>query len=240
MSVSRTLRQKGNELYFKGKEAGLSPLVVKSRMSEALKYYYKAKTSSVNNDELSSTMRNIGKASFEMAKVKSRELTLSSRFTEKETIALENEIKFYAKEALSNLFSALHVGRGCKSQGWRYAVSSDISQIFTDVILLVRKFGHFDRRMSSMFVLAEAMAWEELRSVLYVQLATDLSEHATQSLGIQDFQRSLRMIHEMNYPLEEADKVTQSEEMKTDIRVMKEQAILQLATAGKHYQMHIY
>lgn len=84
-----------------------------------------------------------------------------------------------------------------------------------------------------MFVLAEEMAWEELRAAVFVQIAEDLAEEATQSLEIQDFQRSLRMIHEMNYPLEEADKATQSEEMKTDVRVMKEQAILQLATAGK-------
>lgn len=103
MTVSRTLRQAGNEWYFRGIVGGSSPSVIKGRLSEALKYYYKAKSSAVNNDELSSTMKNIGKASFRMANVKSRELSRSIRFTEKETIQLENNVKFYAKEAMSNL-----------------------------------------------------------------------------------------------------------------------------------------
>ncbi|XP_071829721.1 uncharacterized protein [Apostichopus japonicus] len=231
MSDCRGLRVEGNKLYYKGLESGISLLIVKERLRGALKYYYKAKSVAINSDDLSSTMKNIGKASLQMAKATSKELSRTSKLTDAEIMKLEVEVKFYSKESLSNLFLALRYGTGFKHKAWLDAMESDIGQIFTDIVICVRNFGNFDMRISSMFVLCGVIEWEELRAALYMQLATDLSEKATQSLAIQDFRGSLRMIHEMNYPLEEASKVTGNEEVQTDIRVMKQHAVAQLATA---------
>ncbi|KAJ8022684.1 hypothetical protein HOLleu_37652 [Holothuria leucospilota] len=231
MSVSESdrLRKEGNKFYLKGIQDGLSPFLAKDRLSQALKYYFQARSSARTSDELSSSLKNIGKTNYQIAKIKSKELQQSFRISPKESQQLEDEIKFYAKESLNGLFSSLSVG-SCKPQAWQDKMHSDIAQVFSDTVLFV-SFGNFDRRVAAMFALADSILWVELRALLFVQIASVLYKRSVQTLEAQDFRSSLRSLHEMNYPLEEAGKITSSDEMRADIRVLKTDAIYQLASA---------
>ncbi|PIK41986.1 hypothetical protein BSL78_21154 [Apostichopus japonicus] len=230
MSESKRLREEGNKLFLKALTEGLSPFLAKDRLSKALKYYYQANVNAQTTNEASSALKNIGETHYQMAKIIWKEctnLTLRSSLKRKEK--MEDEIRFHAKESLKELFSSLQ--RGCgQSEAWRDKMDSDISAVFSDVVSFV-SFGDFDRRVAAMFVLAKCMAWKELRALLLVQIAQVLYQHSVNCLEEEDFRGSLRAVHEMHYPLEEAERLTSYEEMKTDIRVLKADSMYQLASA---------
>ncbi|KAJ8022685.1 hypothetical protein HOLleu_37653 [Holothuria leucospilota] len=231
MSVSESdrLRKEGNKFYLKGTEDGLSPFLAKDRLVQALKYYFQARSSAKTSDELSSSLKNIGKTNYQIAKVKSKELTQSSRISPKESQQLEDEITFYVKESLKALFASLSAVK-CRPQAWYKKMHSDIEQVYFDTLSFVR-FDNFDRRVAAMFTLADCIVWVEWRAHLFFQIATVLYKRSVQTLEAEDFQNSLRSLHEMNYPLEEAEKVTTSDEMRDAIGTLKTDAIYQLASA---------
>lgn len=230
--MSDRLRKEGNKFYLKGIDDGLSPLLANDRLNQALKYYYQAKSSARTPDELSSTLKNIGKTNYRIAGVKSKELKARQivKMSTKQVQKLEDEIKFYSKESLGSLFSALKLG-SCKPEAWQARMFSDIALIFTDLIGYTDCFSNFDRRLAALFVLANNMVLEELRSILYLQIATFLHTNSVEALEQHDFRSTLRLVHEMNYPLEEAEKATTSEDTLADIRVLKSDAVYQLASA---------
>ncbi|KAJ8017428.1 hypothetical protein HOLleu_45177 [Holothuria leucospilota] len=222
----------GNKFYLKGIQDGLSPFLAKDRLFASSQVLFPSEQVALGQVmRLSSSLKNIGKTNYQIAKIKSKELQQSFRISPKESQQLEDEIKYYAKESLNGLFSSLSVG-SCKPQAWQDKMHSDIAQVFSDAVLFV-SFGNFDRRVAAMFALADSILWVELRALLFVQIATVLYKRSVQTLEAQDFRNSLRSLHEMNYPLEEAEKITSSDDVRADIRVLKTDAIYQLASAGK-------
>eukprot|EP01138_Halocafeteria_seosinensis_P012133 gb/GECG01012401.1/.p1 GENE.gb/GECG01012401.1/~~gb/GECG01012401.1/.p1 ORF type:complete len:451 (+),score=65.95 gb/GECG01012401.1/:1-1353(+) len=218
------LRNKGNEHFLRAKKPGLAPAIKRAALTEANKYYMKAKNSTPRNQpgEMASCLKNIGAASMSHA-----ELILGSP----EVFQKEKELFFYhLKEGIHSALQALEKSEYVKPENWVSQLKEQIGTFLETVTEAFRDFEMKEKlkllhRLCSCFDSCASMHFRAV-ACCYEVLARECFNSAIQAFE-RDFRESMNLVHECYRPLGQASRWCKEEDFQETVEELQRRAIQQ-------------
>jgi len=222
-SVSDKWRQEGNDHYKKAFSEGLSPVLKKSRVQDALNCYNKAlATSGGEYESLASAAKNYAKAAWLQATV---------------VQDYDKDIKlftFYYKDAITHFGKALQAGNRGKDLSWIQDLQTSYRSCLDNAFKSCRGTT-YRNRLSCIDSFLQSMVDETYQGDCYEEMTQVLFHQAVTALENGDFKTCLWALKECYRPIEEMKmRGRERPDLAREANVMEADVLLQTAAAESH------
>ena len=213
--ICKSLGDRGNKI-FKSARDDLPPILVVSRLEEAIRKYRQALLWATNSNDKASLLKNIGVASIKLALksiIASNNLSINHDFL---------HVKYYLKDGIGYLSQGYLHGKSLKSTEWKTTILDRLFCLLEEIQDLVAELS-FQRKILLIEECAYALTIDHVRARYFLRLAEIIFYEA----HFQFYQRNIRkmMVEVRNCycPVEEASKFEKDDkELNANIRVLRE------------------
>ncbi|XP_013390038.1 uncharacterized protein LOC106158541 [Lingula anatina] len=217
--ISENWRKEGNQLYTSATQSGLSPVLRKERLNNAIMKYNKALQTAETRNDRSSAYKNIGMASWRLAQV----------------IQLQNEgpklVEFHLIEALKHLSNALEEAGSSRGIDWSTQSNQYLHECLQGVIDDTAEMGLCRERVDTLRRFLGVISRDlPVRVAGLLEMTTVTFHLGVTALENGDITECLNYMAECYQPIEETKRVADDEIMK-EVDVLEKDVFMQKCVA---------
>ncbi|XP_071805741.1 uncharacterized protein [Asterias amurensis] len=192
-SVSAKLRKEGNLAYGSAFKEGIPSVVKMARLEKSLHFYIRAANEAdgpTRDGDWSSATKNCGVATKRMA----QECPADNK---------ERPLSFY-RMSLKYLTQALARGSSCQEHQWEENLKEEIQDVYQDVMEVLSDFDDKKDFLKELYQLSNVMSPGVHLAKAKLDICTTLFKESVKFLEVENFKDSLRCLHDIRQPVEEA------------------------------------